>query len=301
MPEIYGILLDTKRFAVHDGPGIRTTFFTKGCPLACRWCHNPESINPGIELAYMAHKCINCGECIEQCRNHAHTIENDKHAFEFDLCTKCLNCVNSCLGKALKIYGKRISVSEAMEIALEDIDFYNESGGGVTISGGEPLMQSDFTLALLAELKKKGIHTALDTSCFAAQEKVAAALAVTDLFLVDFKVFDENRHQQLTGQSNKIIKKNLEFLARNKVDIEIRIPFVPGCNSDEENIRSSAEFLAALEIKKVKLLPYHDMARSKYKSINKLDTMPNCAPPSPQMLEQAKKILQSYGMEPENG
>ena len=299
MPEIYGILLDTKRFAVHDGPGIRTTFFTKGCPLACRWCHNPESINPGIELAYMAHKCINCGECIEQCRSNAHTIKNNEHTFEFAQCQKCLDCADSCLGKALKIYGKRMSVSEAMEIALEDMDFYNESGGGVTISGGEPLMQSDFTLALLAELKKQNIHTALDTSCFAAQEKVAAALAVTDLFLVDFKVFDAAKHQQLTGQSNKIIKKNLEFLARNKADIEIRIPLVPGCNSDAENIRSSAEFLSKLGIKKIKLLPYHDMARSKYKSLNKPDTMPNSEPLTPAMLEQAQKILQSYGMEPE--
>ena len=297
MSEIYGILLEPKRFAVHDGPGVRTTFFTKGCPLSCRWCHNPESINPGIELAYMAHKCINCGECDGQCSNSAHIIKNGKHVFDFARCKKCMNCVGSCLGKALKIYGRRVSVAQALEIALEDIDFYNESGGGVTVSGGEPLMQSDFTLSFLAELKKLNIHTALDTSCFAAQSKVAAALEVTDLFLVDFKVFDSARHRLLTGQGNEVIKSNLEYLVRNNADIEIRIPLVPGCNSDDENIRATAEYLSALEIKKVKLLAYHDMARSKYQSLNRVDTMPHCEISTDSMLERALKILNSYGLD----
>ena len=297
MSEIYGILLDPKRFAVHDGPGVRTTFFTKGCPLSCRWCHNPESINPEIELAYMAHKCINCGECDAQCSNSAHIIKGGEHVFDVARCKKCMNCVESCLGKALKIYGRRVSVAQALEIALEDIDFYNESGGGVTVSGGEPLMQSDFTLSFLAELKKHNIHTALDTSCFAAQSKVAAALEVTDLFLVDFKVFDTARHRLLTGQGNEVIKSNLEYLARNNADIEIRIPLVPGYNSDDENIRATAEYLSSLEIKQVKLLAYHDMARSKYQALNRVDTMPHCEMPTESMLEQALEILKSYSLD----
>lgn len=296
MENIYGILLEPKRFAVHDGPGVRTTFFTKGCPLKCVWCHNPESIDRRISLAYMAHKCINCGECVDSCSADAHFMQADKHFFDFAKCTSCMNCADVCLGKALKIYGKKISVSEALQIALEDVDFYEESGGGVTISGGEPLLQSEFTLAFLAELKKNNIHTALDTCCFVSQEKLAAALPVTDIFLVDFKHFDSEKHRALTGQGNEIIKDNLRFLAQNNAQIEIRIPFVPSYNDDDENMENTAVFLLEIGIKNIRLLAYHDMARSKYLSLNMTDPMPHCEKTSEFRLERAAAVLKERGL-----
>ena len=197
-----GLLLDPKRFAVHDGPGIRTTFFLKGCPLHCIWCHNPESISAVPQLACYAHKCLHCGECAPLCPQHAHTIRSGKHEFSPALCKACGSCEPECPGGALKLYGRRTTVKEALRLALEDRSFYGESGGGVTLSGGEPLVQPEFTQAFLSALKENGIHTALDTCCFVPREALRAVLPVTDLFLVEFKHADSaNSPDSRTGRS----------------------------------------------------------------------------------------------------
>lgn len=298
---ITGIILEPKRFAVHDGPGIRTTFFLKGCPLRCIWCHNPESVPPHPELAYYAHKCIRCGECVSICPNGAHSMREEKHEFHRSLCTACGKCERACLGRALRLYGKRITPEEATALALEDRAFYEQSGGGVTLSGGEPLFQPEFCLELLKQLKTAGVHTALDTCCFVPRTALEAVLPVTDVFLVDFKHADSSEHRKLTGQGNELILDNLHFLSERGAEIEIRIPFVPGCNDSDENMERTGEILGGLNVKSVKLLPYHDLARTKYASLGRTDTMPHAKPPSPDRIAHAVRLLRARHVNARSG
>ena len=290
------VITDIKRFAVHDGPGIRTTFFLKGCPLKCIWCHNPEAIAFPPVMACYPHRCIDCGSCVPVCKSGAQIMADGKHQLLMEKCTACGACETECLGNALKLYGRSIDLDEAVSIALEDADFYRESGGGVTVSGGEPLMQSRFTLAFLKALKEQGIHTALDTCLFVQQEHLKQALAVTDIFLVDFKHPDPARHKELTGQGNEKIKENLEFLAANGAKIAIRIPFVPGCNSAQEEVEAAGKYLSRFQLEEIRLLPYHALARSKYAALQMPDTMPQVQPPTAAELESAAGILKKYNL-----
>ena len=299
---VTGILLDPKRFAVHDGPGVRTTFFLKGCPLKCIWCHNPESISPRPQMAYYAHKCINCGECAAGCPEKAHAFRGGTHEFDPSRCRVCGACEPVCLGGVMKLYGKRVSVEEAMEIARLDLAYYRESEGGVTLSGGEPLMQPEFSLAFLAALKREKIHTAFDTSCFGSREVLEEALPLVDLFLVDFKHADPEIHRQLTGRSNERILENLRFLSENGARIEIRIPFVPGCNDSVENLEAAGKILGSLRgILGVKLLPYHSLARTKYSSLGMADTMPRTGSPDDDALHRAAAVLERFGLRARSG
>lgn len=297
MPEITGLLLEPKRFAIHDGPGIRTTFFFKGCVLKCIWCHNPESISPKPQMGYYAHKCINCGECADVCPVKAHTFSADGiHQFDPLLCSDCGKCEDVCLGKALKQYGKEMTVDEVMKIALEDLTFYQESNGGVTLSGGEPLMQIDFAAALLKELKKANIHTAVDSCANVATDRFDKVLPYTDMFLIDFKHADSSEHKKLTGSGNELICKNLQWLSGQGARVEIRIPVVPGCNDSVENMEMTAGFLGRLHLEAVRLLPYHSLARSKYLALNMTDTLPGVLAPAPEQLARFAEILQRRGI-----
>ena len=297
MDSIKGILLEPKRFAIHDGPGIRTTFFFKGCVLKCIWCHNPESISPKPQMGYYAHKCINCGECADVCPVKAHTFSADGiHQFDPLLCNDCGKCEEVCLGKALKQYGKEMTVDEVMKIALEDLTFYQESNGGVTLSGGEPLMQPDFALALLKELKNAGLHTAVDSCANVATSHFEKILPYTDMFLIDFKHADSAEHKKLTGSGNELICKNLEWLSNQGAEIEIRIPVVPGCNDSPDNMERTADFLGKLHLKAVRLLPYHSLAGSKYGAVNMPDTMPKVPAPTTETMERFAAFLQSRGL-----
>lgn len=298
---VTGILLDTKRFAVHDGPGIRTAFFTKGCPLKCIWCHNPESTLSAPQMGYYADLCRNCGRCVADCPAGAQEIISGRHDWSGSVCRACGRCEAVCPGGAMKQYGKVMTVEEALSLALEDRDFYEESGGGVTVSGGEPLVQKEFTLALLKAVKREGIHTALDTCAFVPRQALEDALAVTDLFLVDFKHADPEVHRKLTGQGNECIKSNLEFLSSRGARIEIRIPFVPGCNDSPENMESTGAFLGKLQIECVKLLPYHALARNKYAALQMPDTMPHAEAPAEEEIAKAVQILQRYGLNARSG
>ena len=302
MNHLTGILLDPKRFAVHDGPGIRTTFFLKGCPLKCIWCHNPECISSAPQLACYTEKCIQCGECVTLCPAGAHALKDGRHRFDSGKCTQCGRCETGCLGNALKLYGRRVSVEEALDAALEDRCFYEESGGGVTLSGGEPLFQPEFTLAFLRALKDAGIHTALDTCALTGREILRQMLPVTDLFLVDFKHPDPAAHRKLTGQPNEQILENLRFLSGRRANIEIRIPLVPGCNDSEHDLEASGRFLSSLNnVQCVKLLPYHSLARSKYAALGMVDTMPRIESPSDAALHRAAEILKQYGLDARSG
>ncbi len=270
-------IFEIKRFAVHDGDGIRTTVFFKGCPLKCVWCHNPEGINIQSELAYYSDKCINCGECVAVCPSFAHTIDCNGHTFDREKCISCGKCVDSCLGDALQWYGKKYSVSELLDIVLSDREFYENSNGGVTLSGGECLLQADFCAEFLKALKKENINTAVDTSGFVSKKAFEKVIPYTDKFLFDIKAFDDDVHINCTGQSNKIILENLKYINSMKKSIEIRIPYVPKFNDNQ--IEKIGDFIIDLKSAiEVKILPYHNYAKSKYLSLNIKNTIPEYLP-----------------------
>lgn len=281
------------RFATQDGPGIRTTIFLKGCPLTCVWCHNPETISPTPEIGYIARKCIGCGECARVCPQGAHTMADGRHSFDRDLCVACGACAEVCLGDALTLYGRKMSVAEVLATVLEDRTFYEQSGGGMTLSGGEPLLQADFCAELLAMARHEGLHTAVDTCGMVPWEAFEAVLPVTDLFLFDLKQMDGDLHRRYTGSDNAQILANLRRLSEAGAAIEIRIPLVPGINDDERFLRAAGELLRGLEgIRAVRLLPFNALSHSKYEAIGREDTMPDASPPSDEALARARAVLE---------
>lgn len=296
-----GIVTDFKRFAVHDGDGIRTTVFLKGCPLKCVWCHNPESISPKPELAFYAEKCTGCGECMRVCPNGAHLFEAGDtpdsyiHRLDRTKCVACGKCAEVCVSGALKLCGRRMSVDEVIKVVAEDRIFYETSGGGMTLSGGEPTLQPEFALALLRAAKEDRISTALDTCGYTKREVYESLLPYTDIFLYDIKHITDEGHIRCTGRSNRLILENLRFLSDAGAKIEIRIPLVPGYNDDAETLDGIGQLLSTVNITKAKLLPYHSYARSKYLSLGISDTLPDVERPSSEKLEAAAKLLRGYG------
>lgn len=288
-------VFEIKRFAIHDGDGIRTTVFFKGCPLKCVWCHNPEGIAAKSELGYYSHKCKNCGACVTACPNECHIMQDGIHTFDREKCIACGKCETCCPSGALKLYGKEFTVDELCEILLEDKAFYDESGGGVTLSGGECLMQSDFCAELLKRLKESGVHTATDTSGFVTKKAIDTVFPFTDIFLYDIKAFDSEIHKKATGCQNEIILENLAYINELGGKTEIRIPYVPEFNADE--IEKIAKYLSSLEcVTKVRVLPYHNYASSKYSALGMENTLPETLP-TDEEIENAKRILKSYGLE----
>ena len=284
-----GKIFEIKRFAVHDGDGIRTTVFFKGCPLKCVWCHNPEGISFQPELAYYAHKCIGCGECVNKCLQKAHKIEGEAHVFDRSLCIGCGACKADCLGEALTHYGEDITVESLLPRLLEDREFYETSGGGVTLSGGECLMQADFCRALLCALKENGIQTAVDTCGYVSKETLDKVIPYTDVFLYDIKAIDPAVHKTCTGVENGRILENLRYLDSLGKKSEIRIPYVPGWNSGE--IEKIADFVKSLSnVTGVRVLPYHNYARSKYEALSMENTLPETIPTSEEM-DRAKALF----------
>lgn len=289
-----GKIFEIKQFAVHDGDGIRTTVFFKGCPLKCVWCHNPEGISPQAELAYFSHKCIGCGECVSVCPTGAHTLEKGAHHFDRARCIACGRCADGCLGNALTLYGKEYSVDEVMPLLLKDKEFYQNSGGGVTLSGGECLLQADFCAELLKGLKSNGVHTAVDTCGQVTKLALGKVLPYTDVFLYDVKAFDSGAHKRCTGQGNERILENLVWLSERDAAIEIRIPLVPDFN--EKEIEGIGEFLSRLNgITKVRLLPYHNFAGSKYEALGMKNTLSQRLPTQNE-ITMYENTLKKYGL-----
>lgn len=291
-----GIVLNTKQFEIHDGPGMRTTLFVKGCPLRCKWCHNPESWVIKPQLAYYAHKCVLCGKCIEVCPNGVHTIdENNKHQMNREACTLCGKCVAICPKNAFTLFGKEVTPEEILPELLEDKIFFEGSGGGVTISGGEPLMQADFTAELLKLLKENGVHTAVDTCLFASRESLDKVIPYADMFLIDVKAIDEDVHKKCTGVPSTEILENLRYIDSLGKPYEIRIPYVPEENAGE--MQNIADFLCTLKnVDRVKLLAYHDLSRSKYAALNMRYIMGSTRVPTAEEYEAAFDILVKAGL-----
>ncbi len=268
---------DLKRFAVHDGDGIRTTVFFKGCSLRCVWCHNPEGISFTPQIAYYENKCIGCGECVVRCRHGGHICTDTAHLYRRESCIGCGACVSACLGDALTFYGKEVTVDELLPLLLEDREFYETTNGGVTLSGGECLMQAQFCGELLHRLKEEGIHTAVDTCGFVPRTALDTVIPWTDVFLYDLKAYDEDVHIRCTGQSNRMILDNLQYLDSLGAQTEIRIPYVPGYNDDQ--IDRIAGFVKSLHnVRRVKVLPYHNYAGSKYAALGMTNTLPENLP-----------------------
>lgn len=287
------IISDIKHFAVHDGDGIRTTVFFKGCPLNCLWCHNPEGISFHPQLSYYSSKCIHCGECTAVCPTGAHRLDPSHiHTFDRSRCTGCGACAPACLGNALILYGAHMRVEELLPILQEDREFYDNSGGGVTLSGGECLMQADFCGALLRALKESGIHTAVDTCGYVSRQNIDVVLPYTDVFLYDIKAIDEDVHIRCTGKSNRLILENLRYIDSMGKAIEARIPYVPGYNDTQ--ISQIGAFLKTVRnLTAVKVLPYHNYAGSKYASLDMENTLPERLPTDAE-LHAARQTLTDF-------
>lgn len=261
---ITGLILSIERCSLHDGPGIRTTVFLKGCPLRCQWCHNPESQAHKPELYFVSERCVACGACVEACPAQCHTFEAGIHRIDRSACDACGACVRACPQGALEIKGERRSVDQVMAEVIKDRAFYDSSGGGLTISGGEPMAQPEFTLALLVAAQGAGIHTCVETSGFGPRQRLLDLLPHTDLFLFDWKQSDPDAHLQQVGAAQHRIHDNLHALSAAGARIRLRCPLVPGINDHAGHFQTIADLANQLQgIEAVEVLPYHPMGQAK--------------------------------------
>lgn len=266
-----GYIFDIQRFCVHDGPGIRTVVFLKGCPLRCKWCHNPEGLESYPQILYNFEKCISCGLCASVCKNSCHVISDGIHIYDISKCTSCMECSkNVCPAEALKAAGYERSTESIIKDVLADRNFFDESGGGMTLSGGEPFFQPEFALDLLRAAKKEGINTAVETSGATSSKVIEEAAKYVDLFLFDYKITGEDAHKKYTGVSQVPISENLAKLNALSANIILRCPVIPGINTNTEHYEAIGELTKRFKnIKKVNIMPYHAIGVSKYEKIGK--------------------------------
>ena len=270
--EVSGTIFKIKRFSVHDGPGIRTSVFLKGCPLNCIWCHSPEGISEDITIWYDKSLCIACGECVKACPNKALTLQiNPENLIEIDrqLCCLSGDCVKICPTGAIQFTGIKTSAADILTEVEKDILYYKESGGGVTLTGGEPFYQAAFAEEILELCRKRDIHTAIESSLFCEKETLNRFLNIVDLFIVDMKLFDLQQHIRYTGKSNEIIKENIRFLVESGKDILIRIPMVNNITDTEENKNAIISFISSIDSKiPIEYLSYNPLAGNNYKRLD---------------------------------
>jgi len=303
MNMVNGKIFNIQRFSVYDGPGIRTVVFFAGCNLKCMWCHNPESISNRQQLKYNSDQCIirtsfeACGKCFDLCENKAHEIKGGVHVIDRTKCKVCLNCTKECYAEALVPVHRLMTVPELEKSVLSDEEYYKQSNGGVTFSGGEPMIQVEFLAEILKVCKNHGIHTAIDTAGAVKFEDFEKILPYCDLFLYDIKAYNNDIHKKLTGISNELILENLIKLSKISDSIWVRIPVIPEINTSEmENI---AEFLSKIKIAKCEFMPYHKLGEGKYKSLgltgeNKFGT------PSDDLMNGIKNLFKSKNVNIEN-
>ena len=292
--------------AVHDGPGVRTSVYFKGCPLRCIWCSNPEGQRSEPNLVFMQSGCIDCGLCVEKCPTKALELQRDSETQKPKLqvnrikCNLCGECISACSPKALQIWGKYYPIPELLKIVEENRPIYRKSGGGITLTGGEPLYQWESTLELLEQCRKRGIHTVVETSAYGSEEAFDRILGEVDLLFIDLKHMDPEEHLRLTGKGNDLILQNLKrassVLNKRNRYLVIRMVVVPGIN-DGDNIHKAAEFLRSLPyIKGVEFLPYHRYGITKYELLNCFYQLPDLKPTSDELIENCKKVMISYGI-----
>lgn len=293
-----GIVFDIKRYAINDGPGIRTTIFLKGCPLSCVWCHNPESRSPKVEKMYSAAKCIGCLQCVELCPEEACSLTPEGIVTDKKLCIVCGTCAQNCPAKATEMSGRRENVESIMAVIEKEIIFFDQSGGGVTFSGGEPLMFPNFLIMLLDACGERGIHRTLDTTGFAKTETLLEVAQRVELFLYDIKMMDSTKHKQYTGVNNEMILHNLKVLSESGANIQIRIPLIKDINDDNKNIEETAVFISALagEKKRVDLLPYHKIANHKHHKLGQEHNSNGMVSPDAERQKQIVAKFEAYGI-----
>ena len=296
MSNVNGLIFDIKRFAVHDGPGIRTTVFLKGCPLSCWWCHNPEGISNKHEIIYYDYKCIACKKCIDICTQNALKRVNNKLERSFEICSVCGDCVEVCPTASQQIIGQKITPEEIISEIEKDRLFFESSSGGVTFSGGEPLMQHVFLKEVLNMCKNRAIHTALDTSGYSPTETFNTILKYIDLFLYDLKILDDEQHKKYTGVSNKIIIKNLETLQKKRKDVILRFTIINKITNTKENLRNIQNFVSSLKgINEVDILPFHNV-KEKYNRLGKDYKLNDIQPPSKEDILIIKELFEQEGL-----
>lgn len=297
-----GLVFNIQRFSVHDGPGIRTTVFLKGCPLSCVWCHNPEGIAPAPEVALSPRRCIECGECVVVCPQGLPVPGEALTAESVDACLVCGACAETCPTRARQIAGSEMTVSEVMAEVLKDRVFFEESGGGVTFSGGEPLGQPRFLLELLHTCRQQGIHTTVDTSALVSWEDLEVVAGSADLILYDIKHLDDAVHRRYTGVSNRQILANLRRLGAGRHRIWLRVPVIPGINDGLEDIRAVGQLAASIRgVERVCLLPYHPLGEDKLRRQGRRSGLENVERPSVAQMQSLATVVETMGVSAQLG
>lgn len=296
-----GIITDIQRFSLHDGPGIRTTVFFKGCNMACAWCHNPETINNKPQLMYYNNNCINCFKCLNICPTKALKQMENKHVFIRELCNNCGKCTEVCYPGALVLSGKKMELDEVMDEIMQDIDYYRNSGGGVTLSGGEVLMQSEFACRLLEKCKENDIQTAIETNMFTPWAKLTGLLEVTDLVMFDIKMIDSKEHEKWSGVKNERILENIKLLSEKDIPMIVRTPVIPGVNDTLDCIEEIAAFISK-SISKIKgnllyyeLLNFNPLGDFKYKGLDLNNNFADEKPLSEKKMSELADAIRRYG------
>ena len=284
-------------YSIHDGPGIRTVVFLKGCPLRCRWCANPENLEDRVRVGFLANLCQHCARCAKACTRGAILPDAEKR-IDRKRCDECAECVEACFYGALVRYGKRMTAEEVFDQVRRDKIFYDTSGGGVTVSGGEPLTHADFVAELFALCRGEGIHTCVETCGCVPRSAFERVLKLTDTFYFDLKLMDSETHRAYTGQGNAGILENARFLAGSGANILFRQPLIPGVNSPEENVKATAAFIRSLgrENLALQLIPYHRMGASKYAALDIPYTLEEMKPMTVEAVEAVRSLYESCGV-----
>lgn len=292
-----GMVYNIQRMSIHDGPGLRTTVFLKGCPLSCLWCSNPESQKTSPQMLYFENMCTGCGACKEACPNDAVIeLDGDKFGRDIEKCTHCGACVEVCKGKAREMSGKIMSVEEVMDIIRKDELYYENSGGGVTFGGGEPTAGGRFFLDLIQAAHDEGYHVTVDTCAFCPEERFDKALEIADHFLIDCKHMDSEQHKKLTGVENGIILRNIAAALESGKEVHIRMPLMPNMNDSEENIAAMAEFFKKFGKDEIEVMPCHAFGHSKYVALSK--PLPAVTQYAPEELDVVLDRFVKHGLKP---
>ena len=291
-----GLVFNVQRFSIHDGPGIRTTVFMKGCPLKCLWCSNPESQDFSPNLMVRDINCRGCGACVKVCPEGAITLTKEQgRMIDWGKCTQCLICADACIYDSLNVCGKYMAVEEILEEVMRDHDFYKNSGGGITVSGGEALSQNEFVADLLKECKGQGLHTVLDTTGYAPWEKIERVLRFVDLVLFDIKHPDSREHKRSTGVGNELILENLARISETNI-VWLRMPLIAGFNDSEECIKGVAMLGKRIGAEKLSLLPYHEGGKSKSEQIGRPYGFPRGKAPEDEHITFLKEVIEKEGV-----